>query len=74
MLAKGLREQSYAVDVVHGSVTAATRLAEADYDIIVRSQFDEELIKAPFTAGSFVLRQADGLRNATVSRLRSGGQ
>jgi DNA-binding response OmpR family regulator len=35
MLAKGLREQAYAVDVVHDGVTACQRLAESDYDIIV---------------------------------------
>jgi len=34
-LAKGLREDAYAVDVVHDGVAAAERLADADYDIVV---------------------------------------
>ena len=35
MLAKGLREQAYAVDIVHDGVTAIERLAVAEYDIVV---------------------------------------
>jgi two-component system copper resistance phosphate regulon response regulator CusR len=35
MLAKGLREQAYAVDVAHDGLSAGARLAEADYDIVV---------------------------------------
>jgi len=35
MLAKGLREHAYAVDVVHDGVSACQRLAESEYDIVV---------------------------------------
>jgi len=35
LLAKGLREQAYAVDLVHDGVVASERLADADYDIVV---------------------------------------
>jgi two-component system copper resistance phosphate regulon response regulator CusR len=35
MLAKGLREQAYAVDVAHDGLSAAARLADAEYDIVV---------------------------------------
>jgi len=35
MLAKGLREQAYAVDVVHDGLSACQRLAECEYDIVV---------------------------------------
>src|SRR5438093_1439697 len=35
ILAKGLREQAYAVDVVHDGVSACQRLIESDYDIVV---------------------------------------
>jgi len=35
MLAKGLREQAYAVDVVHDGVSACECVAASDYDIIV---------------------------------------
>jgi two-component system copper resistance phosphate regulon response regulator CusR len=35
LLAKGLREHAYAVDVVHDGLLAASRLSDADYDIIV---------------------------------------
>jgi len=35
MLAKGLREQAYAVDVVHDGVSACQRVAESEYDIVV---------------------------------------
>jgi DNA-binding response OmpR family regulator len=34
-LAKGLREQAYAVDVVHDGLTASERLTDSDYDIVV---------------------------------------
>jgi two-component system copper resistance phosphate regulon response regulator CusR len=34
-LAKGLREQAYAVDVVHDGRIASSRLAEAEYDLVV---------------------------------------
>jgi two-component system, OmpR family, copper resistance phosphate regulon response regulator CusR len=34
-LAKGLREQAYAVDVVHDGLAASERLADSDYDIVV---------------------------------------
>jgi two-component system, OmpR family, copper resistance phosphate regulon response regulator CusR len=35
MLAKGLREQAYAVDVVHDGVSACQRVSESEYDIVV---------------------------------------
>jgi DNA-binding response OmpR family regulator len=35
LLAKGLREQAYAVDVIHDGLVASDRLADADYDIVV---------------------------------------
>jgi DNA-binding response OmpR family regulator len=35
ILAKGLREQAYAVDVVHDGVSATQRLNESEYDIVV---------------------------------------
>jgi two-component system copper resistance phosphate regulon response regulator CusR len=35
ILAKGLREHAYAVDVVHDGLLAASRLCDADYDIVV---------------------------------------
>jgi DNA-binding response OmpR family regulator len=35
MLAKGLREHAYAVDVVHDGLSACHRVAASDYDIIV---------------------------------------
>ena len=35
MLAKGLREHAYAVDVVHDGASACQRLAESEYDIVV---------------------------------------
>lgn len=35
ILAKGLREHAYAVDVVHDGRIASSRLTDADYDIIV---------------------------------------
>jgi DNA-binding response OmpR family regulator len=35
LLAKGLREQAYAVDVVHDGLLASERLADSDYDIVV---------------------------------------
>ncbi len=35
ILAKGIREQAYAVDVVHDGVSAAQRLSEFEYDIVV---------------------------------------
>ena len=35
LLAKGLREHGYAVDVVHDGVTATQRLADSNYDIVV---------------------------------------
>jgi DNA-binding response OmpR family regulator len=34
-LAKGLREQAYAVDVVHDGLVASARLGDRDYDIVV---------------------------------------
>ena len=35
LLAKGLREQAYAVDVIHDGLVASERLADSDYDIVV---------------------------------------
>jgi DNA-binding response OmpR family regulator len=35
LLAKGLREQAYAVDVVHDGLIASERLADSNYDILV---------------------------------------
>jgi DNA-binding response OmpR family regulator len=35
LLAKGLREQAYAVDLVHDGVSASRRLSDSDYDIAV---------------------------------------
>jgi len=35
LLAKGLREQAYAVDLVHDGLVASERLADSDYDIVV---------------------------------------
>ena len=35
LLAKGLREQAYAVDVIHDGLVASDRLADSDYDIVV---------------------------------------
>jgi DNA-binding response OmpR family regulator len=35
LLAKGLREQAYAVDVVHDGRVASSRLAEAEYDLVI---------------------------------------
>jgi DNA-binding response OmpR family regulator len=35
ILAKGLREHTYAVDVLHDGVSAAQRLIDSDYDIVV---------------------------------------
>jgi two-component system copper resistance phosphate regulon response regulator CusR len=35
LLAKGLREQAYAVDLVHDGLVASERLADSEYDIVV---------------------------------------
>jgi DNA-binding response OmpR family regulator len=35
LLAKGLREHAYAVDVVHDGLAASARLADSDHDIVV---------------------------------------
>ena len=51
MLAKGLREQAYAVDVVHDGSSACQRLTESEYDIVVLD------VMLPGASGFDVCRQ-----------------
>src|SRR5579872_7434941 len=80
MLAKGLREQAHAVDVVHDGLSAGARLADAEYDIIVLDvmlpgQSGIELCRRIRAAGNRVpvlmLTARDGI-DARVNGLDSG--
>jgi len=51
MLAKGLREQAYAVDVVHDGLAACQQLTESEYDIVVLD------VMLPGASGLDVCRQ-----------------
>jgi two-component system copper resistance phosphate regulon response regulator CusR len=80
MLAKGLREQAYAVDVVHDGNTACQRLADCEYDIVIldvmmpgRNGLDvcRELRRANNHALVLMLTARDGT-DARIDGLDSG--
>jgi DNA-binding response OmpR family regulator len=59
LLAKGLREQGYAVDVVHDGVVAGRRLTDSEYDMVVLD------LMLPGQSGVDVCRQLRGSDNRT---------